>query len=153
MACRKLSASYIFSSHSGFLKNGILILDEKNIVVDLIDTSGNLWEEANLEYYNGILIPGFISTHSRKACTKNGSYSADEPLSILKGLIFIQQNDPETKLSELLSMATIKEAKSHGIDNRMGSFEKGKQPGVNLIEKADLQRMILTGKSKIKKIV
>ncbi|EFK95516.1 hypothetical protein LDC_2482 [sediment metagenome] len=153
MVCRKLSASYVFSSHSGFLKNGILILDERNKVVDLIDTCGNIREEANLEYYNGILIPGFINTHSRKVCIENGSCFADDAQSILKRMIFIQQNNPETKLSELLSRATIKEAKSLGIDTHAGSFEKGKLPGVNLIEKADLQLLILTGKSKIKKIV
>jgi len=60
---RKLSADYIFTSVSPPLKRGILILEDDGTVCDVIDTSGNLEEIANLEYYNGILIPGLVNCH------------------------------------------------------------------------------------------
>ncbi len=64
MRTRKISASYIFSGSSGFLKNGILSLSEDGRVLKLTDTGGKLKEEAHLEHYNGILCPGFVNAHS-----------------------------------------------------------------------------------------
>lgn len=63
MPIRKISASYIFTGSSGFLKNGILSLSENGRVLNLTDTSGKLTEETNLEHYNGILCPGFVNAH------------------------------------------------------------------------------------------
>ncbi len=63
MRIRKISASYIFSPNTGFLKNGILSLCEDNRVLKITDTGGKLTEEAKLEHYNGILCPGFINAH------------------------------------------------------------------------------------------
>ncbi len=60
---RKISANYIFPVSGKTLKYGILVLDDRNKIVDLIDTGGNLRESAGLEYYNGILVPGFINSH------------------------------------------------------------------------------------------
>jgi len=60
---RKISANYIFPISQKPLKNGILILDDNGYIIDIIDTKGNLIESENLEFYNGILVPGFINTH------------------------------------------------------------------------------------------
>ncbi len=60
---RKLSAHYIFPAHRPPLKYGILVLDDEGRVVELIDTGGKLKEESNLEFYSGILIPGFVNAH------------------------------------------------------------------------------------------
>ncbi len=60
---RKISAHYVFPVTSRPLKNGILILDNNGEIIDIIDTYGQLREEASLEFYNGILVPGFINAH------------------------------------------------------------------------------------------
>ena len=60
---RKLSSHYIFSPHRSPLKYGILVLDDEGSVIDLIDTGGKMKEESNLEFYPGILTPGFVNTH------------------------------------------------------------------------------------------
>lgn len=60
---RKLSAHYIFPAKSPPLKFGILVLDEEGRILDLIDTGGVMKEESNLEFYPGILTPGFVNTH------------------------------------------------------------------------------------------
>lgn len=57
---RRLAASYIYTEPGRMLKNGILEIDEESRIINLIDTGGGLRESANLEYYNGVIVPGFI---------------------------------------------------------------------------------------------
>ena len=57
---RKISANYIFPVSSAPLKNGILVLDDDNRITDIINTSNNFKEIENLEYYGGIIVPGFV---------------------------------------------------------------------------------------------
>jgi hypothetical protein len=59
---RKISANYIFPVTSASLKNGIIILDDQNRIEDIIDTKNSFKEIANLEYYGGVIVPGFIDT-------------------------------------------------------------------------------------------
>lgn len=60
---RKISATYILPGNRPPLKNGILVCDDDGKILDLIDTAGYVKEEAGLEYYSGILVPGFVNTH------------------------------------------------------------------------------------------
>lgn len=59
---RFLTADYVFSAHTGFIKKGILVLDGNNVVYDLIDP-----EKAEklpvAEKFDGILCPGFVNAH------------------------------------------------------------------------------------------
>jgi cytosine/adenosine deaminase-related metal-dependent hydrolase len=72
---RKISASYVFPVNSKPLKQGILTVSDNGEILDVTDTKGNLKETANVEYYNGILVPGFVNSHCHLE------------LSYLKGLI------------------------------------------------------------------
>ncbi len=60
---RKISATYIFPGNRPPLKNGILLCEENGTIVDIIETSGIVREQERLEYYSGILVPGFVNTH------------------------------------------------------------------------------------------
>lgn len=60
---RHISASYVFTGKGEFLKNGIIVLDNNNNISEIIDTSGTIKETPFLEYYNGIITPGFINAH------------------------------------------------------------------------------------------
>lgn len=60
---RKISANYILPVTSAPLKFGIIEVDEYGKITNIIDTKGELKEIAGLEYYNGVLVPGFINTH------------------------------------------------------------------------------------------
>ncbi len=60
---RYLSAHYVFLISSPPLKNGIVCVDENNVITDVIDTGGQLEEREKLEFYNGILVPGFVNAH------------------------------------------------------------------------------------------
>ena len=61
---RKLSANYIFPASSPPIKNGILILDNNGKVKDLIDPGSDAGKSENIEVFNGILVPGFVNTHT-----------------------------------------------------------------------------------------
>ncbi|MCD6366270.1 MAG: amidohydrolase family protein [Bacteroidales bacterium] len=60
---RRLSAHYIFPVDRPPLKNGIVEVDDNGTILNIIDTKGKNKETASTEFYNGILIPGFINTH------------------------------------------------------------------------------------------
>lgn len=60
---RRISANYIYPIHQVPLKNGIIEIDDTGEIQNLIDTQGDLRESRNLEFYNGVITPGFINTH------------------------------------------------------------------------------------------
>lgn len=60
---RKISATYVFPVSSKPLKKGIIVVSDEGEILDLIDTGGELNETSSMEYYNGILVPGFINAH------------------------------------------------------------------------------------------
>ena len=138
---RKIAATYVFPVSSPPLKNGILILDGQGKILDVKDTGGNLREEAGLEFYNGILIPGFISTHG---LTEN---------SILSEMKANQEKFKKVTLDELIKWATLNGARALGNEGHLGSFEVGKTPGVYLLEKVDLHKLILTSETKVRRLV
>lgn len=60
---RKIAATYIFPCNRPAIKNGILICKPDGTVVNIIDNNKELKEEPGLEFYSGILVPGFVNTH------------------------------------------------------------------------------------------
>ena len=60
---RKISANYILPVNGPLLKNGIITIDNEGTITDIIDTKGQLKEIPVLEFYNGIIVPGFINSH------------------------------------------------------------------------------------------
>jgi cytosine/adenosine deaminase-related metal-dependent hydrolase len=62
------------------------------------------------------------------------SYASNWSLSVLDELKTIHQHHPEIPLEEMLGWATINGARALQMDKHLGSFEKGKKPGVVLIK-------------------
>lgn len=60
---RRLSANYIYPINKSPLKNGIVEISDDGKIQAIIDTKGELKESRNLEFYNGIITPGFVNTH------------------------------------------------------------------------------------------
>ncbi|MFC2138813.1 amidohydrolase family protein [Bacteroidota bacterium] len=60
---RKISAQYIYTCKSKPLKHGIICIDNSGKITDIIDTNGQLKESGGVEFYNGIICPGFINAH------------------------------------------------------------------------------------------
>ena len=62
------------------------------------------------------------------------SYASNWSLSVLDELKTIQKHNPQIPLEEMLGWATINGARALQMDKHLGSFEKGKKPGVVLIK-------------------
>ncbi|MDR1171967.1 MAG: amidohydrolase family protein [Bacteroidales bacterium] len=60
---RYLSAHYVFPVSSPPLRNGIICVDDHGCIDRIIDTGGKLEECEKLEFYNGVLVPGFVNAH------------------------------------------------------------------------------------------
>lgn len=86
-------------------------------------------------------------------CIGTDSLASNHELSVLAEMITLQLNFPEIKLEELIKWASINGAKALQIEDRFGSFETGKKPGVNLISGIDFKTMKLTIHSKVKRLI
>ena len=103
---RKISATYIYTLAGKILKNGIVVLEEQGTILDVIDTNGELSEIEGLEYYSGILCPGFVNAH----CHLELSHLKDK-IAPKQGLAaFIKQIFFQRKQNEALQDEAIKKA-------------------------------------------
>ena len=81
------------------------------------------------------------------------SLASNHQLSILEEMKTISQYFPEIPLAEILRWATKNGAEFLGLDSELGSFEKGKKPGVVIIENTDIQSLKLNKNSTSRLII
>lgn len=94
-----------------------------------------LCPNANL-YISGQLPP--VDMFMQEQCNivlGTDSLASNHQLCILSEMNTLKKNFPAISYDQMLPWATINGAKALGIDNQFGSFEKGKQPGLVLIDK------------------
>ena len=60
---QQLSANYIFSGNATPIKNGVVIVDDKGVVLDVLNPAVNQINWDNVIKYEGIICPGFVNTH------------------------------------------------------------------------------------------
>jgi cytosine/adenosine deaminase-related metal-dependent hydrolase len=85
--------------------------------------------KANLYIENRL--PNYSIFNTDKLCVGTDSLASNDSLSILEELLVIQEN-ANFDLNTLLKIASKNGAEALGFEN-LGTFEKGKIPGVNLI--------------------
>jgi cytosine/adenosine deaminase-related metal-dependent hydrolase len=126
-----------------FLKNQSLILvhnvhtSEEDILFAKANNKKISWcfcPNANL-YIGGQLpaIDLFIK-HNCEIVIGTDSLASNRQLSILEEIQTIRKHFPGIAADQLLRWATINGAKALQVDKLLGSFEKGKQPGVILCD-------------------
>ena len=69
------------------------------------------------------------------------SYASNHQLNIMSEINTIQQYFPGIALATILQWATQNGAKALGIEDRFGSFEKGKKPGLVLIQDGEAKKL------------
>jgi len=97
-----------------------------------------LCPNANLYIENRLPPVELFTRHGCQLVLGTDSYSSNWQLSIAKEVqALLKAPQPQTvaPLAKLLQWATINGAKALQWDNDLGSFEKGKKPGVVLIDK------------------
>ena len=70
------------------------------------------------------------------------SYASNWSLNILDELKTIQKHNPSIPLSEMLGWATLNGARALQMEKDLGSFEKGKKPGLVLIKGVDTNGLV-----------
>lgn len=81
------------------------------------------------------------------------SLAANHQLSILEEIKTIQLHFPHIPLSEILTWSTLNGAELLGLQQKLGSFVKGKHPGVVLIENADIPALQLKSETTSRLII
>ena len=60
---RKIAATYIFTGDQPPIKNGIVTCSPDGTITRISGPHQKITEQQELEYYSGILVPGFVNTH------------------------------------------------------------------------------------------
>ena len=105
----------------------------------------------NANLYIENTLPNFQLFINENCTIGTDSYASNWSLSVLDELKTISKSDPKINLETLIKWATYNGAEFLKF-NTLGSFDKGKTPGVNLIENVDLNNLRLTEKSSVKVI-
>ena len=107
---RYFSAQYVYTNSSTPLKRPVITTDNNGTIVDIEDTGGDLKERHSVEFFNGIIVPGFVNCHSHLELSHmSGKTSEGKGLTDFIGQI---RNRRETYEETILS--AIKQA-----DNEM----------------------------------
>ena len=112
---RRLSAEYIFTGKT-VLKRGIIEIDDTGVITAVIDTGGKIDEQQSLEFYNGVMVPGFINAHCHLELSHMKGVIDNKSGRGLPGFIdeiISKRNFPEN-LQEFIEKAD-KEMQSKGI--------------------------------------
>src|SRR5512135_425342 len=60
---KRFSAQLVYTNSGPPLRRGIITTDDNGNVLGVEDTGGKLSEYRSVEFYNGIIVPGFVNCH------------------------------------------------------------------------------------------
>jgi cytosine/adenosine deaminase-related metal-dependent hydrolase len=60
---KRFSAHFIFTNTKPPLKKAVITADDDGKIISIDDSGGNLQESHSVEFFNGIIIPGFVNCH------------------------------------------------------------------------------------------
>jgi cytosine/adenosine deaminase-related metal-dependent hydrolase len=110
-----------------------------------------LCPNANLYISNTLPDVNMLMKHTGNIVLGTDSLASNDQLSILAEIKTLHQNFNHIDLATLLKWATINGSKALQMHDKLGSFEKGKQPGVILLE--DVEGLQLNENSDVKRIL
>lgn len=106
-----------------------------------IEISFCLCPNANLYIENKLPPVEMFVSHNAAIVLGTDSYSSNWHLSIVKEIQTIKKNFPQISLETILQWATINGAKMLDWQQDLGSFEKGKKPGICILSE-DLESSV-----------
>ncbi len=60
---KRFAAQYIISNSGPILKRSVITTEDDGTIISIENRSGELNEEHSTEFYNGIIVPGFVNCH------------------------------------------------------------------------------------------
>lgn len=106
-----------------------------------------LCPNANLYIENKLPDINLFRNNGCKITLGTDSLASNYQLSIFEEIKTIQQHFPAIPFTEILRWGTLNGAEFLGCEQKLGTFKKGKKPGVVLIGNIDIQTLKLTSKS------
>ena len=110
-----------------------------------------LCPNANLYISNSLPDVKMLMQYTDNIVLGTDSLASNDQLSILAEIKTLQNCFENLDLTTLLKWATINGSRALQMDDRLGSFEKGKQPGVILID--ELENLQVNDNTSVKRIL
>lgn len=60
---KKISANYIFPGNTPPIKNGVIVLDDNGVIIDVLNPESETINWGEVEKHEGVICPGFVNTH------------------------------------------------------------------------------------------
>lgn len=110
-----------------------------------------LCPNANLYIENALPDIELFTANNYNMVIGTDSLASNHSLNILDEIKTLQKNFPSVSIQQLLQWATLNGATALNMHDALGSFEKGKRPGVVLID--NISNYKITGLSKATRII
>jgi len=163
---RKISAHYYLKSSGTFGKRPIIEVNHEGLITAVRELGDNFREEPGLEYFPGIIVPGFV------ASVAGDDISTVQKLGLTNGVLRLQagsallalddyqqawtsikaimeEQGVRASLAHYLQKHTLKAAQMLG-KAEWGVIETGAQPGLLVLQNIDLRSFVLTSKASFK---
>ncbi len=158
--CDKTSLQYYLQYFEKNINNNIILVHNLFTSQQDIDfakqISDNIYwclcPNSNLFINNKLPNIDLLLKNNLKITIGTDSLASNDKLDMLEEMKTLQNNFPQLQFEEILSWATLNAAKALKIDDKFGTLESGKQPGVLLIENFNLTEMKLNKESKVKRL-
>ena len=109
---KRFAAQYIVTNSGPPLKRAVITTEDDGTIISIEDTEGDLKEKHSIEFYNGIIIPGFVNCHCHLELSHMKGYTA-------KGIGlggFIQQIRSTRDTNEKVLVSSVYSADNHMFD-------------------------------------
>ncbi|HMK05864.1 MAG TPA: amidohydrolase family protein [Ferruginibacter sp.] len=127
-------AQSIISVHNVFIAEEDIEFTKQQAENSKLKTFFCLCPNANLYISNVLPDVMMLMRHSCDIVLGTDSLASNDQLSILEEIKTLHKNFPQLQLTDLLQWGTINGARALNMDEKLGSFEKGKKPGLVLID-------------------
>lgn len=161
----KFSAHFVVPADGRVLPKGIVDVDASGTIIQLIETTAELREQAGMEFHSGLICPAFINlwqfgttAEIMQRLPELEAYrnfipnNTNEPKAIFNWIKAIQEHVPESTLAGLIQLFTAKAAQAFNLDEA-GIIAAGKRPCLILISGVDYANFKLKADSRLKKLI
>jgi cytosine/adenosine deaminase-related metal-dependent hydrolase len=111
-----------------------------------------LCPKANLYITGQLPAVSVLREHAGNIAIGTDSLASNDKLDILDELKVLSKHFPSIPLQELLLWATINGAKALQMENKIGSLEAGKKPGILLLTDSNKNAIQLTAEARVERL-